>query len=130
MGPFREPRDAPLGAGPRAGFPLSRTLKWAQPVAGGVPVGLVYHEDFLRYDFGEGHALRQMRVRLARDLISDYGLLTEAEEIRPDPATEDAVRRVHAADYVSVVRDLSVHPKGVSYEHGLGTADNPVFAGM
>ena len=130
MGPFREPRDAPLGAGPRAGFPLSRTLKWAQPVAGGVPVGLVYHEDFLRYDFGEDHALRQVRVRLARDLISDYGLLTEAEEIRPDPATEDAVRRVHAADYVSVVRDLSVHPKGVSYEHGLGTADNPVFAGM
>lgn len=93
-------------------------------------VGLVYHEDYLRYDFGEDHALRQVRVRLARDLIADYGLLKEAEEIRPDPADEAAVRRVHTSEYVSVVRDLSVHPKGASFEHGLGTADNPVFGGM
>lgn len=93
-------------------------------------VGLVYHEDFLRYDFGTDHALRQIRVRLARDLIAAYGLFKEAEEIVPAPASEDEVRRVHAPDYVSVVRDLSIHPQGVSYEHGLGTADNPVFGGM
>ncbi len=92
--------------------------------------GLVYHPDYLRYDFGEDHALRQVRVRLARDLIADYGLLKEAEEIRPEPAPDAAVARVHTADYVSVVQDLSVHPKGVAYEHGLGTADNPVFGGM
>jgi len=93
-------------------------------------VGLVFHEDYLRYDFGEDHALRQVRVRLARDLIADYGLLAEADEIHPDPASEGAVRRVHSPEYVSVVRDLSVHPKAVAYEHGLGTADNPVFGGM
>ncbi len=93
-------------------------------------VGLVYHEDYLRYDFGEDHALRQIRVRLARDLIEGYGLLKESEEIRPAPAEEPLVARVHGPEYLSVVKDLSVHPKGVSYEHGLGTADNPVFAGM
>lgn len=93
-------------------------------------VGLVYHDDYLRYDFGEDHALRQVRVRLARDLIEAYGLLKDAEEVRPAPADEAAVRRVHGADYMAVVKDLSVHPKGVSYEHGLGTADNPVFEGM
>lgn len=92
--------------------------------------GLVYHDDYLRYDFGADHALRQVRVRLARDLIASYGLLKEAEEIRPTPADEAAVRRVHAVDYIAVVKDLSVHPKGSSYEHGLGTADNPVFEGM
>ncbi len=93
-------------------------------------VGLVYHEDYLRYDFGEDHALRQIRVRLARDLIEGYGLLKGSEEIRPAAAEEAAVARVHGAEYLAVVKDLSVHPKGVSYEHGLGTADNPVFAGM
>lgn len=92
--------------------------------------GLLYHPDYLRYDFGEEHALRQIRVRLARDLIADYGLLKEAEEIRPEPAPVSAIGRVHTADYVSVVQDLSIHPKGVAYEHGLGTADNPVFGGM
>lgn len=93
-------------------------------------VGLVYHDDYLRYDFGEDHALRQVRVPLARDLIAAYGLLKDADEIRPAPADEAAVRRVHGEDYMAVVKDLSVHPKGVSYEHGLGTADNPVFEGM
>ncbi len=93
-------------------------------------VGLLYHDNYLRYDFGEDHALRQVRVRLAHDLIADYGLLTDAEEILPGPAGEAQVARVHAADYISVVKDLSVHPKGVSYQHGLGTADNPVFEGM
>ncbi len=92
--------------------------------------GLVYHEDYLRYDFGEDHALRQVRVRLARDLIADYGLLKEAEELRPAPAPEAAVAKVHTPDYLSVVKDLSLRPQGVSYEHGLGTADNPVFPGM
>ncbi len=93
-------------------------------------VGLLYHEDYLRYDFGEDHALRQVRVRLAHDLIAGYGLLKDGEEIRPSPADDARVARVHTADYMSVVKDLSVHPKGVSYEHGLGTADNPVFEGM
>lgn len=92
--------------------------------------GLVYDPEYLRYDFGEDHALRQLRVRLARDLIADYGLLKEAEEIRPAPAEPAAVARVHTADYMSVVQDLSVHPKGAAYEHGLGTVDNPVFPGM
>jgi len=50
-----------------------------------VAAGLVYHPDYLRYDFGEDHALRPLRVRLARDLIVDYGLLKEAEELLPAP---------------------------------------------
>ena len=93
-------------------------------------VELVCHEDYLRYDFGDDHALRPIRIRLARDLIENYGLLREADEVRPDPAEEAVLARVHAPGYVASVRDLSVHPKEVAHEHGLGTADNPVFAGM
>ena len=105
-------------------------LKWPRLDAGAVGAGLVYHPEYLRYDFGEDHALRQMRVRLARDLVADYGLLETGDEILPDPAPEAAVRRIHDADYVAAVRDLSTHPKGSAFEHGLGTPDNPVFAGM
>ena len=92
--------------------------------------GLVYHDGFSRYDFGEEHALRPLRVRLARDLMRAYGLFEDADEITPEPADGAAVLRVHDAEYVSVVRDLSDHPDGVSLRHGLGTADNPVFGGM
>lgn len=91
---------------------------------------LVYHEDFLRYDFGGGHALRELRLKLARNLIGAYGLLAQIDELRPTPADEATIRRVHTKEYMSIVQDLSLDPRRVSYEHGLGTADNPVFAGM
>lgn len=92
--------------------------------------GLLYHEDYLRYDFGEDHVLRQIRIHLARDLIAGYGLLEDAEEIHPAPAPAVQAGRVHSTDYMAVVKDLSEHPEKVSYAHGLGTPDNPVFAGM
>jgi len=95
-----------------------------------VKAAIVYDEDFLRYDFGGGHALREVRVELARDLMHAYGLLEGGDELRPKPAGEAAIRRVHTDEYLSAVRKLSADPKGVSYEHGLGTADNPVFGGM
>jgi acetoin utilization protein AcuC len=95
-----------------------------------VKAGLVYHEAFLAYDFGGGHALREVRVQLARDLIRAYGLIDADEELRPDPAPDEAIARVHEPAYVDAVKRLSADPRGVSYEHGLGTADNPVFAGM
>jgi len=96
-----------------------------------VKAGIVYHDDLLAYDFGGGHALRQLRVKLARDLIQAYGMIDgSAEELRPKPADVETIRRVHTADYVAAVETLSADPRGASYEHGLGTADNPVFRGM
>jgi len=97
-----------------------------------VPAALVYDDGFLRYDFGGDHALRQIRLQLARDLIAAYGLLAPgvAEEVRPEPADEAAILRVHTPEYVALVRRLSDEPRGAAYEHGLGTSDNPVFPGM
>lgn len=98
---------------------------------GAVKAALVYDDGFLAYDFGGGHALREVRVKLARDLIHAYGLLDgTAEELAPKPATDASIRRVHADDYLSIVRKLSADPSGVSLEYGLGIPDNPVFAGM
>lgn len=93
---------------------------------------ILYHDDFLRYDFGPDHALREIRVKLARDLMRAYGLLDgeSAEEIRPAAADESALVSVHSPDYVAAVKELSAAPARSSVKHGLGTPDNPVFAGM
>ncbi len=115
----------------RAGrFRWPGTLKCIELLSGRVNPAFVYHEDFLRYDFGGGHALREVRLKLARDLISAYRLVGGEDELRPKPADAAEIGRVHTKEYVSIVRDLSADPHRVSYEHGLGTADNPVFAGM
>jgi acetoin utilization protein AcuC len=91
---------------------------------------LVYDEGFLSYDFGGDHALREVRLKLARDLIAAYGLLEADVEEQPSPATEAAIARVHTKEFIDVVKRLSADPSGTSYEHGLGTADNPVFGGL
>jgi acetoin utilization protein AcuC len=93
---------------------------------------VLYHEDFLKYDFGPDHALREIRVKLAHDLIDGYQLIGEggAEEIRPAPAVEADILRVHVPDYVAKVKELGANPHGSSEAHGLGTPDDPVFAGM
>ena len=92
---------------------------------------VLYHDDFLRYDFGPDHALREIRVKLARDLIAAYGLIGGlADEIRPDPASESALLDVHSAEYVATVKELSSDPTMSSTAHGLGAPDNPGFAGL
>lgn len=93
---------------------------------------VVYHDDFLRYDFGRDHALREIRVKLARDLIAAYGLLGDAgaDEIRPDAALDADILRVHEPGYVAKVKELSSDPTRSSVVHGLGTPDDPVFGGM
>ena len=106
------------------------TLKSHEDLSVRVKVGFVYHDDFLRYDFGGDHALREVRLPLTRDLVRAYGLVDAGAELSPTPAADDAILRVHDRAYLDVVKRLSKEPKGVSYEHGLGTADNPVFAGM
>jgi len=91
---------------------------------------LVYHEDYLKYDFSRDHALREVRVKLARDLIECLGLLRRAEERRPSPATDADVLAVHDRAYVSVVKRLSKDPRVPEPDFGLEPGDNPPFAGM
>ena len=93
---------------------------------------LVYHDDYVRYDFGGNHAMRQTRLLLTRDLINAYGLLGDdgGEHVIPDPAPDPAVERVHTPEYLAILRELSAEPTRASPSHGLGTIDNPVFSGM
>lgn len=93
---------------------------------------LFHHEGYLRYDFGGAHPLQEMRIRLAHELLRDLGLLdgVSAEEVEPIPADETAIRSVHTAAYVDVVKRLSENPGRVAPGHGFGPGDNPPFQGM
>lgn len=95
----------------------------------GRPV-LVYHPDYLTYDFRPDHALREVRVKLAWDLIEAIGLRDNAETPAPTPADERDILTVHDARYVRVVKRLSEDPRVPEPEFGLGPGDNPPFAGM
>ncbi len=101
----------------------------------GARAAFVYHDGYLRYDFGPSHPMRQTRIALARHLTKDLGLLDGpgVQERKPDSAAEGDILGVHSSDYVEAVRRLGkpgahFDPGGLLY--GLGIADNPVFEGM
>jgi len=93
---------------------------------------VVYHDDYLKYNFGESHVLREERLLLAEMLMEDYGLIGPSEAVKatPLPATYEDFATVHDMKYLDALKQLSANPTGSSIVHGLGIADNPVFAGM
>jgi len=104
------------------------------PVDPGTPATFVWDDSLAAYDFGPGHPLAPVRVQLAVRLADELGLLDPALATRvPAREASDAeLQLVHERSYVDTVRRLSAYADHglVDLEHGLGTPDDPVFAGM
>ncbi|MFD0204573.1 MULTISPECIES: acetoin utilization protein AcuC [Saccharothrix] len=94
----------------------------------GKPAAVVWDESFLGYDLGGDHPLNPVRLDLTVRLAGALGVLDGVELIAPDPATDDEIERVHEPSYLNAVRAAPM--AGWDVGHGLGTADNPVFARM
>ena len=98
-------------------------------------VALVTVDDIAKaYDFGSSHPLRPERVLLTYDNIRSLGLtdLGHVDEIAYRSATFEEVVAVHDEEFVQIVQGIDmgdVDPRrGLSF--GLGTPDDPIFAGM
>jgi acetoin utilization protein AcuC len=92
---------------------------------------LPWDDGLIGYDFGPAHPLAPVRVELTIELARAYGVLSrDGLELLPVvPADDDLLGLVHTADYIEAVRrsSASLEP---DLDHGLGTMDDPVFAGM
>ena len=92
---------------------------------------LVWDERLTGYDFGPGHPLAPVRVELTIALAREFGLLDRpgVTVTAPAPAQLAELELVHDPDYIGAVRQAGQEgrPNG---RYGLGTPDNPVFAGM
>jgi acetoin utilization protein AcuC len=93
---------------------------------------LPWDDALVGYDFGPAHPLNPVRVDLTMHLARSLGLLDlpHVTTVRPDPADDELLGLVHEQGYIDVVRRLGADPSGDDLAHGLGTTDNPVFAGM
>ncbi len=96
-------------------------------------VAVVWDEALRAYDFGPGHPLAPIRVQLAMRLARDFGLLElpTVEVLAPVvPATLEQIAAVHELEYIAAVQRASVDPRDIDPVRGLGTPDDPAFAGM
>ena len=112
------------------------------------PVALVRDASAEDYDFGRDHPLAPVRVTLTHALIEDAGLAAAPGVVRVTPEVEPErdlrdTLRVHDADYVATVHDLSraIEPgtrfldapadlRALAATVGLGAGDTPAFAGV
>ncbi|GGQ57208.1 acetoin utilization protein AcuC [Couchioplanes caeruleus subsp. azureus] len=90
---------------------------------------MIWDEALLAYDMGD-HPLNPVRVELTIALARELGVLDRpgVRMIVPTPAGDDALTRVHRADYLDAVRAAPIDPFFQGW--GLNTPDNPVFDGM
>jgi acetoin utilization protein AcuC len=94
----------------------------------GTPAAVVWDPALLAYDLGGDHPFNPLRLELTIALATQLGVLNDVELLRPEPADEAELERVHEVSYVSAVRQAPM--VGWDVGHGLGTPDNPVFAQM
>lgn len=94
-------------------------------------VALVWDEALRAYDFGPGHPLAPIRVQLAVRLAREFGLLDALDVLGPvTPATREELSAVHELEYIAAVQRASDDPRDIDPVRGLGTPDDPAFAGM
>ncbi len=102
---------------------------------------VAWDERLTEYDFGPQHPLAPIRVKLTIELARAFGLLTleGVAVMTAPPASEAELTLVHDPAYIAVVKGagalaggLDAHPVDAAtlLRHGLGTPDDPVFAGM
>lgn len=93
---------------------------------------VVYDDDLIRYDFGPGHPLAPVRVDLTMRLARSLGVLDlpDLELVSACVASDEQIGLVHTDAYICAVREAGNQPHGDYLAHGLGTDDNPIFAGM
>lgn len=91
---------------------------------------LMWDEAVTGYDFGPGHPMDPVRLALTRRLVDAFGLDREVEVVAAKAAGESTLRLVHREDYIAAVRAASADPGAADQSYGLGTMDDPAFAGM
>jgi acetoin utilization protein AcuC len=95
-------------------------------------VVLPWDDALIAYDFGPSHPLNPIRVDLTMRLARSLGLLDldNVAVVAMENAPDEVLQLVHEADYIEAVRRVGADPTQSDLERGLGTADDPVFAGM
>lgn len=93
----------------------------------GTRFGFIYHDDYLKYDFGKGHPLSAIRIQMHKELL-ELNSFFENENvvlIEPSNCSDEDLQTVHSKDYINFIKRLSVSGEG-----SVDGKDTPAFKGM
>ncbi|MGA7205718.1 MAG: acetoin utilization protein AcuC [Specibacter sp.] len=84
------------------------------------------------YNFGPNHPMSPKRLELTARLARELGIfeLPQVSVTASYVASDDELASVHSRDYIAAVRRVGADPTLSDPDRGLGTEDDPAFAGM
>ncbi|WEU40652.1 MAG: acetoin utilization protein AcuC [Candidatus Odinarchaeum yellowstonii] len=90
-------------------------------------LGFIYHEDFLKYNFGKGHPLNSVRIQMHKDLLELNSFFNnpDIQLIEAKPCSDEDLLTVHTPDYIDFIRKLSERGEG-----SVDDKDTPAFKNM
>jgi acetoin utilization protein AcuC len=93
---------------------------------------VVFDPTLTDYDFGQAHPMTPLRVDLTMRLAGALGVVggEGLPTVAAPMASDDLVATVHEPAYMEAVQLVSKDPYRIDESFGLGTPDNPTFAGM
>lgn len=91
---------------------------------------VIWDPAMLRYDLGGAHPFHPVRWELTWLLAETLGVTDGVQLTSPEPADDALLRMVHTPEYIAAVKRGSDPANTDPVGHGLGTTDNPTFAGM
>ncbi|MBT2532355.1 acetoin utilization protein AcuC [Arthrobacter sp. ISL-48] len=96
------------------------------------PTVVVWNSAMTAYNFGPGHPMAPARMDLTARLARSLGLLDLAHVTvqAPHVASDAELATVHSPEFVEAVHRVSEDPASPDEARGLGTEDDPAFAGM
>ena len=84
---------------------------------------IIYHEKYLEHNLGSGHPESPDRLKKTMEILKEIIDKPNIELLKPKPATEEDLLRVHSKDYVDKI-------KSMSQEGNVLTLDTPVPKGV
>lgn len=92
-------------------------------------VPVIFHPDYLAYDFGSEHPFSPVRLEMVVELLEALG--EPVDFVEPPLARREEILWVHAERFVRRVEAASRgEDPGDLMQYGLGTGDTPVFPEM
>ncbi|CAK9303780.1 unnamed protein product [Gordionus sp. m RMFG-2023] len=92
-----------------------------------------YDNDVGNYYYGQGHPMKPHRIRMAHNLILNYGLYRKMEIYRPHKASMEEITRYHSDDYVKFLRGIrpdNINEFSKQMQRFNVGEDCPVFDGL
>ena len=93
---------------------------------------VVWDPAIVNYGFGDGHPMNPLRLGLTAALAQQLGVFDHVDVVSPQlpDGSDEFLTSVHTRAYVDAVRAASADPSQADPKFGLGTEDDPAFAGM